>query len=238
MAADTFGTILAIWSHPDDEILLSAGIMSLASRDGHRVVSVVATKGEQKSWSDKFKPLSPLGNVREQELISALSILGIKEHHTLGYADGECSKADEVEASAKLAVIINDVKPDTILTFGPDGLTGDLDHQAISRWVSAAFNSSAKPHANLYHAALSNDWASVYLPKLQAFNFFQPGYPQPVPLEKLAINFTMPQDILKIKMNALSANTSQIGAMLAYFGGDTIKSAIATESYVLASTKS
>lgn len=238
MSADTFGTILAIWSHPDDEILLSAGIMSLAARDGHKVVSVVATKGEQKSWGDKFKPLSPLGNVREEELIAALNILGIKEHHTMGYADGDCSQVDESEASAKIAAIIKEVNPDTILTFAPDGLTGDVDHQAISRWVSLAFASTAKANSNLYHAALSTEWASNYLPKLQAFNFFQPGFPHPVPPEQLAINFTMPQDILNIKMDALSANTTQIGAMLAYFGRDTIKNAIATESYILASTKS
>ena len=236
MPTDTFGTILAIWTHPDDEILLSAGIMSLAARDGHRVVSIVATKGEQKSWRDKFKPLSPLGNVREQELLAALAILGIKEHKTLGYVDGKCNEVNDQEAGSKIAAIIRDVNPDTVLTFGPDGLTGDPDHQAISRWVKLAFDSAGKPGANLYYATLSTDWTTKYLPKLKAFNFFLPGFPHAVPTENLVINFSIPQDILSSKMDALSANTSQIGAMLAYFGRDTIKNAMATESYVLGAT--
>jgi LmbE family N-acetylglucosaminyl deacetylase len=236
MPTDSFGTILVIWTHPDDEILLSAGIMSLAARDGHRVVSVVATKGEQKSWRDKFKPLSPLGNLREQELLSALNILGIKEHHNLDYADGKCNEVSDQEASAKIATIMQEVNPDTVLTFGPDGLTGDPDHQAISRWTKLAFDSCAKSGANLYYVALSTDWTKTYLPKLKAFNFFLPGFPHATPVQSLAINFSIPQDILNSKMEALSANTSQIGAMLAYFGRDTIKSAMATEAYVLGAT--
>lgn len=236
MPTDSFGTILAIWTHPDDEILLSAGLMSLAARDGHRVVSVVATKGEKKSWGDKFKPLSPLGNVRETELISALSILGIKEHHTLGYLDGECNAVSDQEAASKIVSYIKDVNPDTILTFGPDGLTGDPDHQAVSRWVKIAFDSSSKSGAKLYYATVSTDWATKYLPKMKAFNFFLPGFPHATEIERLAINFSMPQDILNIKMSALSANTTQIGAMLSFFGKDTIKNAMSTETYVLGAT--
>lgn len=238
MPTDTFGTILTIWTHPDDEILLSAGLMSLAARDGYRVVSVVATKGEQKSWRDKFKPLSPLGNVREEELLAAQKILGIKEHHTLGYSDGKCSEVNDQEAADKISEIIKEVSPDSILTFGPDGLTGDPDHQAVSRWVKLAFDSSAKSGANLYYATVSTEWATKYLPKLQAFNFFLPGFPHPTPLENLAINFSIPQDILTSKMEALSANVSQIGAMLAYFGQDTIKNAMASETYILGATHS
>jgi LmbE family N-acetylglucosaminyl deacetylase len=236
MPTDTFGTILAIWTHPDDEILLSAGLMSLAARDGYRVVSVVATKGEQKSWRDKFKPLSPLGNVREEELLTAQKILGIKEHHTLGYMDGKCSEVSDQEAAQKISDILKEVNPDSVLTFGPDGLTGDPDHQAISRWVKLAFDASAKPGTNLYYATVSTDWATKYLPKLQAFNFFLPGFPHATPPESLAINFSIPQDILSSKMDALSANVSQIGAMLAYFGKDTIKNAMAAETYVLGAT--
>lgn len=236
MPTDSYGTILAIWTHPDDEILLSAGLMSLAARDGHKVVSVVATKGERKSWADKFKPISPLGNVREQELLSALSILGINEHHTLGYVDGECNKINDQEASNKIAEYIKSVGPDTILTFGPDGLTGDPDHQAISRWVKLAFDQFGKPGSNLYYATVSTDWAAKYLPKLQAFNFFLPGFPHATESKDLAINFSMPQDILTTKMEALSANTTQIGAILSFFGKETIKNAMSTESYTLAAT--
>ncbi len=236
MPTDTFGTILAVWAHPDDEIIQSSGLMALAARDHNRVVSIVATKGEQKSWKDKFKPPSPLGTVREKELLDALSILGIKEHHTLGYDDGACDKTDEQTAIKTIAGYITAVQPDTVLTFGPDGLTGDLDHQIISRWTTIAFGQAGKPGAKLFHSTLSKEWVEEFVPQLQKFNFFLPGYPYASETDELAINFSIPQDILEQKMAALSANTSQIGAMLNYFGHDTIKKSLAKETYILVST--
>ena len=40
---------------------------------------------------------------------------------------------------AQLATIIDDVRPDTVLTFGPDGMTGHLDHIAASRWTVSGY---------------------------------------------------------------------------------------------------
>ncbi|WP_460371028.1 PIG-L deacetylase family protein, partial [Actinocorallia lasiicapitis] len=39
-------TCLFFHAHPDDEALLTAGLMSRLARQGHRVVLVVATAGE------------------------------------------------------------------------------------------------------------------------------------------------------------------------------------------------
>lgn len=41
----TRGTILGVWAHPDAEVFLSAGLMILAARAGHRVICVSATSG-------------------------------------------------------------------------------------------------------------------------------------------------------------------------------------------------
>ena len=43
------GTLLGVWAHPDDETYLVAGLMAQAVRDGHRVVCVTATRGEEGS---------------------------------------------------------------------------------------------------------------------------------------------------------------------------------------------
>src|SRR3974390_2654647 len=40
------GTVLSIWSHPNDETVLSAGLMAVARDAGNRVVCVTATLGK------------------------------------------------------------------------------------------------------------------------------------------------------------------------------------------------
>ena len=43
----SLGTLLGIWAHPDDETLLTAGLMAACRDSGQRVVCVSATRGER-----------------------------------------------------------------------------------------------------------------------------------------------------------------------------------------------
>ena len=40
-------TLVCFHAHPDDEAIATGGLMTLAKRDGHEVVLVLATRGEQ-----------------------------------------------------------------------------------------------------------------------------------------------------------------------------------------------
>ena len=40
--------------------------------------------------------------------------------------------------STRLAALLDDVRPDTVLTFGPDGFTGHPDHRTVSAWTDLA----------------------------------------------------------------------------------------------------
>lgn len=88
-----------------------------------------------------------MAEVREKELAECLSILGVKEHHWLDYVDDTCEAVPHEEAVLKLEGIFNDVQPDSVLTFGPEGLTGHPDHMAVSRWTSVAFDRFANERA-------------------------------------------------------------------------------------------
>ena len=132
------GSILGIWGHPDDEAWLSAGLMMQAVAAGDRVVCVTATKGEAGFPADDPRSVSERMAIRESELAACLSILGVTEHRWLGYGNGECALVPDEEAVATLAEIIDDVRPDTVLTFGPDGGTGHSDHIAACRWTTQA----------------------------------------------------------------------------------------------------
>jgi LmbE family N-acetylglucosaminyl deacetylase len=47
-------TLVTFHAHPDDECIVAGGIMRKAADDGHRVVLVVATRGEHGEVDDGF----------------------------------------------------------------------------------------------------------------------------------------------------------------------------------------
>jgi LmbE family N-acetylglucosaminyl deacetylase len=146
-------TLLGVWAHPDDETFLSSGVILAARERGDRVVLVTATRGEAGTDDPARWPPERLGRVRERELEAALAVLGVDEHRWLGHADGACSAATERLAARAVATVIEDVRPDTIVTFGPDGVTGHDDHRAVGRWTTRARDAVA-PEAELLRAVL------------------------------------------------------------------------------------
>lgn len=132
------GTVLGVWAHPDDETYLSGGLMARAVRAGGRVVCVHATAGERGTEDDAGWPPDRLGPHRAGELRSALGELGVHESEILGYPDGGCDGVDHEAAVAAISATIRRARPDVVVTFGPDGITGHPDHVAVGRWATDA----------------------------------------------------------------------------------------------------
>lgn len=235
MLLPELGTMLVIGAHPDDETFTSGGLMAAATREGRRVVCVTATRGEEGSMDHSRWPPEHMGEVREAELRECLEVLGVTEHHWLDYHDGRCAQADPDKATAKVRAIMADVRPDSVLVFGPDGMTGHPDHKSVSAWTTAAFSVAAAPDARLYYATQTPEWAERFVPLVQRFNVFPEGPPiNPVP--ELAIHHTLSPELLHLKFEALSRQRSQIQHMTAAFGEDVFEEALAEEAFVLAVT--
>jgi LmbE family N-acetylglucosaminyl deacetylase len=81
--------LLVIAPHPDDEVLLAAGVMARAVEQGKRVAVIIVTNGDYSCERD--------GYLREAESIAALGLLGVNESdvHFLGYPDGALAKLSE-----------------------------------------------------------------------------------------------------------------------------------------------
>jgi LmbE family N-acetylglucosaminyl deacetylase len=231
------GTMLGVWAHPDDETYLTAGLMARSVADGDRVVIVTATKGEGGSWDEKRWPSETMGEVRAAELEESLRILGVKQHHWLGYIDATCHEVPLEEGAAKIQAFIEDVRPDSVLTFGPDGMTGHKDHQAVCAWTTEAFRRSAKPGAKLHYAVASREWAEEFVPRMNKFNVFEPGYPPIAEADEMSIGFALEPDVLERKLQAIEAHVSQVEYMLRYFGEDFFREAHKVEMFRLAETK-
>jgi LmbE family N-acetylglucosaminyl deacetylase len=157
--------LLAILAHPDDESLGFGGTFTKYANEGVQTYLITATRGEKGRYG--LSKVSPgpdiVGKTRESELLNAAKILQIKEVVFLDYMDGEVDQVNPVEIIEKIAAHIRRIKPQVILTFGPEGAYGHPDHIAISQFATAAlvkaadqdFATSDDPHAakKLYYLA-------------------------------------------------------------------------------------
>lgn len=231
------GTILGVWAHPDDETYLSAGLMAAAVRAGRRVVCATATRGEAGSQDEQRWPLADLPAIREKELAAALAIIGVTEHVWLDYRDGECASVADEEAVGRVAAIIERERPDSVLTFGPDGMTGHPDHIAVCRWTTAAFAQAAPPGAKLFYATMTPEMADVMEPALAPYDVFFAGPPPRTPRAELGIDFELTPDLLDLKYDAIKAQVSQSEGLLNALGREFFDVSNKEETFALAFEK-
>jgi LmbE family N-acetylglucosaminyl deacetylase len=238
MTADDLGTLLLVWAHPDDDIYTSAGLMAETVRAGGRVVDVTATRGEGGSMDEERWPPESMGRVRTAELLRSLEILGVGEHHFLeGPVDLDMDAHLDEAGAGQVKTITAEVDPDTVVTFGPDGMTGHQAHKDVSRWTTDAFSAVAKPGARLLYATHTPAWAAEWGPKLAPFNIFRPGTPPQTELQDLAIHFVLSDDLRGVKFDAIAAHESQVEGLIHVFGRDGLMEALGQENFRLGAIK-
>jgi LmbE family N-acetylglucosaminyl deacetylase len=230
VAVPDLGTILAVWAHPDDESYCCAGLMAVALRAGHRVVCVTATRGEQGSTDTDRWPNGPsLAEVRTKELAACLAEIGVTEHVWLDYPDGGCADVDAAEPIARLRKIADELQPDAVLTFGPDGGTYHPDHIAVSNWTTEAVRDS---EVALHYASITpawNDFVNQYVdPKLVMMTDDEPLVS---PLDTLSIHAVLDDELLDMKYRAMLCQESQIGPLLSLMGPDGYRAMLADETF-------
>lgn len=164
-------TLLAILAHPDDESLVAGGTLARYAAAGVRVALLCATRGEWGPISDEaLADYETLGHVREQELRAACQVLGIGWLRFLDLPDGGVRWAMEEEsfgAREKVVAALQELQPQAVITFGPDGLYGHDDHIAIGELTTEAV-AAAAPEAKLYYAACPRGLMGDLVSRLQA----------------------------------------------------------------------
>jgi LmbE family N-acetylglucosaminyl deacetylase len=63
----------------------------------------------------------------------------------LDYQDGQLAIVNQGQAVGRLVRIIRELKPQVLVTFGPDGIYGHYDHIAAYRWATIAAAMAADP---------------------------------------------------------------------------------------------
>ncbi len=225
------GRLLGVWAHPDDEIYLSAGLMCLTRRTGGEVVVATATRGEHGAADGDPTP-DELSATRAAEQRRALAEIDVVDSRWLGYADGSLADVDAACAIDLVADLIDAVDPSLIVTFGPDGMTGHPDHQAVSRWTTAAWRRTGR-RAPLWYATLSEEWHERWDPLNRSVGlWFDGATPPRTGSSELALRLRCRGELMQRKHLALRAHASQTRALEDLVGSETYREWWAEESFV------
>lgn len=224
--------LLAIFAHPDDESLAMGGTLARYAHAGVEVSLLCATRGEWGLISDPaLATRENLAEVREGELREACQVLGISQLHFLDCPDSHVNHTDWPEVEEKIVRHIRKLRPDVIVTFGPDGLYGHPDHIAVSTLATAAFKSAGdasscteqleqglQPHraSKLYYAQFPQTLAADLIASLSV----EHDAPQiwgldadlfGVPEELITTRIDVGDEVLK-KLQALRCHRTQLEA--------------------------
>ena len=221
------GDAVCIFAHPDDETYLCAGAMAALRRAGHRVVCVTATRGEGGGQEDPVR----LAERRTRELDRALAVLGVDEHTWLDVPDGRCADVPARPLVDRLERILHSVRPRTVLTFGPDGITGHPDHIAVGAWAAAAVAAAGSDGGRLLEAAVTVDQRSRFGGIEDALGVHVGEPAAPTPDADLAVHAVLDGDLLDRKLAALAALASQTEAVRDEMGAEAYRDWVAVEAF-------
>ena len=127
---------------------------------------------------------------------------------------------------------MDEVRPDTILTFGPDGQTFHPDHIAVHRWVTAAWERRGRRERLLY-SATTTDHIDRFGDLYERWNVYMSDQrPVGVPREDLALELRLGDVLLGRKLAALSAMATQTESARELLGPELYAEQAATEAFV------
>lgn len=169
MSSPSSGSTLVVFhAHPDDESITTGGVMAQAADAGHRVVLVVATRGELGRVPDGLLDAGEtLGERRVAETHLSAKILGAQrveflEYHDSGMMqdphknDPACFwKADVDEAAVRLASLLQEENADTLVIYDENGNYGHPDHIQVHRVGARAAALAGTQH--IFEATINRD---------------------------------------------------------------------------------
>lgn len=225
------GTILSIWAHPDDETYLAGGVMAAARDHGQRVVCASATAGERGTADPARWPPVRLGQVRRWEAAAAMAALGVAEHHIYGLPDGALTRHERAGLTWATR-LLDVVRPDTILTFGPDGMTYHPDHVTVHRWVTQAWREGGC-RGHLLYATASVEHLERFRDLYEAWDMYMSDErPTGVPTARLTLQVHLDGPGLDRKLTALRAMATQTSDLITKLDPEVYATQVAEESFV------
>ncbi|RJQ71487.1 N-acetyl-1-D-myo-inositol-2-amino-2-deoxy-alpha-D-glucopyranoside deacetylase [Pseudonocardiaceae bacterium YIM PH 21723] len=227
--------LLLVHAHPDDESIWTGGTIARYAAAGAHVSVVTCTLGEEgEIIPDGLRGLAvdqadQLGGYRLGELRSACMALGVTEHRYLGgigrWRDsGMVDTAananprafiagDLAEQTDQLSALLSELKPNVVITYGPDGGYGHPDHIRAHQ-VTLAAVAAVGGVDRVYYTVNSRTTVDSGVAELatlpgQPFQVPAPGELTAVPDEQVTTVIDITGH-LPAKLTALRAHATQI----------------------------
>ena len=224
-------TLLLVHAHPDDETLATGGVIARYAAEGVRVVVVTCTLGEEGeiipaelaqlgAWA-----ADQLGGYRHGELMAACRALGVAEHRYLGgigrWRDSGMAgtpsaehprafvRGDLDEQAAQLTAIIDELRPQVVVTYDEFGGYGHPDHIRAHQ-VTMAAAVRAEPVRRVFHVVSPRTPVAESLDRLRSV----PGLPFTVP--EVDDVPTVPDDVVTTVVDTRSAAAAKQAALRAH----------------------
>lgn len=152
--------LLGVFAHPDDESLACGGLLARCVASGAVVTVLCLTRGEGgpglelETGEDEAMARHRLGERRTRELDGAARVLGVSDLLVLDYADGMLPWIDATTLEADIQRAIERLRPDVIVTFGPDGLYWHPDHISVCERTTAVVAAMGEAAPALYYVTM------------------------------------------------------------------------------------
>jgi LmbE family N-acetylglucosaminyl deacetylase len=220
-SAPTDRRLLVVVAHPDDETFGCGSLIADSTRHGIEVTVCCATRGEAGEAPGWLAPGASLAEVRERELRAAGSLLGARRVVLLPFLDsgmdgepapGTLAAALCADVAAAVREVIDDVRPDVVVTLDPEHGDGHRDHTAIGTATTAAC--ATLPHIRLYYWTLPRRLLSRWFAELEQA---RPGS-EHLDLDRQGLGRTDDEittvldtaDLMELRERAISIHASQV----------------------------
>lgn len=224
--------LLLVHAHPDDESLWTGGTIARYAAAGVQVTLVTCTLGEEgEIIPASLRELAAdaadqLGGYRIGELRAACAALGVSDHRWLGgvgrwrdsgmagvAANGHpraFAGGDLAEQADALAAVLADVRPQVVVTYGPDGGYGHPDHVRAHEVTMAAAGSADRVFFAVTSLAATEAGLAA-LATVPDLPFRLPAHGDlPVTDDALITTTIATDDVLSLKLRALTAHSTQV----------------------------
>jgi LmbE family N-acetylglucosaminyl deacetylase len=209
--------LVGVFSHPDDDVYTIGG--SLALHRGRLDATLVfCTSGDAGPiWVEGLATRETLGAVREREQAASMAALGVEaDVRFLRHPDFHLPDVPFEDLVGEIEAVLRDVRPDVVVTFGPDGWSGHHDHVRAGEAADEAFR-RVENEGRLLHAAIPRSAIERFVEELREL-----GDPdrearsllalRGVPDEEIAIAVDT-RAVQERKLAGIEAHRTQIGEL-------------------------
>jgi LmbE family N-acetylglucosaminyl deacetylase len=171
--------LAGVFAHPDDDAYLLGGTLLMHPGEIDLALLFATSGGAGPITHPSLATRATLGSVREREQRAYLDVIGYPEARVewLRHPDYYLPDVPFEQLVGEIEAFLRSVRPDLVVTFGPDGLTSHHDHIQVGAAATGAFHRAraevppSEAFRRLYHAALPRSDVDRFYEGVREGNF-------------------------------------------------------------------